>query len=136
MAEFFQWDDKQFKFDIQLIDTEHRQIVHLMNNLYDKHVNQASTEDVGSALTQLYNFTVRHFEDEEKYFDSFSFPEADLHKMIHKQMLSKILEHADNFKKTGALNQDFFNFLKLWLSSHILGIDAKYVQHAKAKKVA
>lgn len=136
MADFFQWEDSKYKFNISQIDKEHMEIVKLMNNLYNKHTAQAPTAEVAEALNKLANYTIEHFKDEEKYFDSIGFPGAESHKLIHKQMLSKISDYAESFKKTGTLSQDFFNFLKMWLASHIMGIDSKYAQHAKVKKVA
>jgi hemerythrin len=58
--------------------------------------------------------------------DKIKFAGADTHKIIHKQLLEQVTAYITEFKKTGKLTDAFFNFLSVWLTSHIKGIDMKY----------
>jgi hemerythrin len=51
---------------------------------------------------------------------------------VHKHLAERLDTFVADFRATGALSDDFFQFLKMWLKSHICGIDAQYAQHASA----
>ena len=122
---FIDWSSK---FDIQVdaMNKEHKHLMDIMNRLHVKFEAKASKDD----------YTVKHFGDEERYLDSIQYPEAEKHKLIHKDLLAKFGTHKSNFDKSGVLEATFFDFLKMWLSAHIQGIDMKYGQFSKAKKTA
>lgn len=54
------------------------------------------------------------------------------HKIIHLQLLEQVQKHATEFQRTGLLGDAFFQFLAVWLTSHIRGIDSKYALARKA----
>ena len=66
---------------------------------------------------------------------SIGFPGLGSHKRIHASLLEQLNEHANAFEAgPGALPDQFFTFLKVWLTAHIVGIDAKYGEHAHQRK--
>jgi hemerythrin-like metal-binding protein len=118
---------------VQNMNKEHQQLLSIMNKLYDRHQEKAPLIELKSLMNDLANYTVKHFQDEEAYFDSIGFPDADKHKLIHKDLLTKFGTHRSNFEASGTLDQSFFLFLKMWLSAHIQGIDSKYGVFAKTQ---
>lgn len=133
---FFKWDPK-YDIGVQNMNSEHQKIIELMNRLHEAHDKKATKAEILKCVDELAKFTVSHFEHEEKFFDSLKFPEADQHKAIHKDLLKKLTVHRDNYATgSGPLTKEFFDFLKLWLSAHILHIDAKYGTFAKKTKAA
>ena len=49
------------------------------------------------------------------------------HKNIHDTLLETLAEHVRVISEgDGKVKPDFFIFLKVWLTAHIQGIDAKY----------
>ena len=117
---------------VQSMNREHQHLLVIMNKLYDRHEAKAQASELKSLLKELAEYTVKHFADEEAYFDSIEYPDSVKHKLIHKDLLSKFAIHQANFEKTGTLDQSIFAFLTMWLSAHIQGIDSKYGAHAKA----
>lgn len=132
---FMDWSSN-LDIGVASMNSEHQQLLAIMNRLYDLNQAKASKSELQSTLKELAEYTVKHFGDEEAYFDSIGYPDAEKHKYIHKDLLAKFGTHKDNFEKTGSLDQAFFNFLKMWLSAHIQGIDSKYGAFAKDNRKA
>ena len=132
MGNFFEWDAGKFGLQIPEMDNEHRQIVNCMNQLHELHDAQAGQAKLATSLGELVRVTAKHFADEERYMQSISFPEASRHSLVHQQLLQRIGEFQQQFAKSGKLTDDFFMFLRMWLKSHICGIDTKYAAHSRS----
>ena len=129
------WDNS-LSVGIDKIDDDHAEILNWMNEVYDLHARGAPGKDIIHAVEQLYFVTEVHFREEEEFFDSFAFPEAELHKTMHKTLLEKLHKGLTIIRKNnGAIDQRFFNFLRYWLSAHIKGIDIKYANYSRTGSV-
>ena len=87
---------------------------------------------VDSAI-ELVDYVVKHFKDEESYMASIGFPNLEEHKKLHGNLLVELNKFVGDFKNGAAekLSDQFIMFLKLWLTTHIRGIDTKYGMYAK-----
>jgi hemerythrin-like metal-binding protein len=132
MDKFFEWDPARLNLNIQDMDADHQAIVNCMNRLHELHGIGAGRAQLNMALDELIRVTVEHFADEEDYMKRIGFPDALKHGLIHKTLLERMEAFRMQFKATGVLTEEFFQFLKMWLKSHICGIDVKYAAHAKA----
>lgn len=122
---FFEWTTV-LDVGVEAMNDQHQILIDLMNHLYDLVEAGASRGELGKALEELGSYTVEHFANEERYLESISYAGLESHKNIHAELLSTFAEHVAEFKRTGAVERKFFSFLKLWLMSHIKGIDMKY----------
>ncbi len=118
------------------MNNEHKNLLDYMNKLFDEYSAKASYEVQLGTLDKLKNATVEHFEHEEKYMEKIGWDQLATHKHIHKSLLETFGRHYGKFVETRALNDEFFHFLKFWLSAHIQGIDKKYGEFAKTAKKA
>lgn len=130
MHTLLSWDRNTLSVHVASMDQQHEHLIGLMNHLYDRHKSSAPREEVGKILKTLGDATVKHFASEEAYMDSIHYPELGKHKSIHHNLLMQLGQHVEQFKTTGVLEEDFFVFLRLWLSAHIKGIDRKYGEFA------
>ena len=128
-----EWSDR-LDIGVQDMNREHQHLLGIMNRLYDRNLAKAERAEIRGLLKELGDYTVKHFGDEEKYFDSIGFPDSQKHKLIHQDLLTKFTGHVAAFDKSGALDDSFFAFLKMWLSAHIQGVDMKYGEFSKGKK--
>ena len=127
MAEnFFKWDPVRLTTHIDAMDREHEKLVAIMNRLYERHEAKATKAELSSIVRELASWTITHFEHEEKFFDTLPYSQANVHKKIHKDLIARLTDHKAEFEKTGVLTPAFFQFLKTWLTAHIMGIDVKY----------
>jgi hemerythrin len=130
VGNFFEWDSGKYGLNVREMDAEHQKLIALMNKLHLLHEKGAATPELGKALGELVAYTVQHFADEEAFMARIGYPELRVHTGVHKSLLARVTEYAEEFKKSGKLTDAFFMFLKTWLKAHICGVDAKYGQHA------
>lgn len=124
----FTWTD-EYLTGVELMDEEHKVLIEKMNTLIEnmgKTFNNKNTEIIRSQYKDLADYAVKHFDDEENYFMSVSYPHADSHKEMHRKLIAKVVELEG---KIGTPEFDPFavsNFLKDWLMRHILSTDKYY----------
>lgn len=125
---FFDWKD-EMSVNVKEIDLQHQALVNLMNGLYDAMKAGKGNTIIGKLIADLLKYTEVHFSAEEKYFEMHSYPETDIHKAEHKKFIDQALAVQQDFNdgKIG-LSLSVMNFLKKWLSEHIMGTDKKYAQ--------
>ena len=127
----FEWNDR-FKLDVNAMDQEHMTLIEKMNKFLLS-LNQNNLEVIKVNFTDLAQYTVKHFQDEEAYMESVHFPHLENHKKIHQDLIAKVLTYQDNLNKGKLQKQLISNFLKNWLGLHIIGQDKKYAIHARKK---
>ena len=130
---YFQWEDK-YDLGVDKMNDEHQVLIDLMNKLYEENDKKSDKFVINQCINKLADWTKVHFAHEEAYMEEIGFPGIKQHKLIHQNLLSELDKYATEYHK-GTENQispKFFSFLKLWLQAHIIGIDMKYGEHAKA----
>jgi hemerythrin-like metal-binding protein len=133
MAHIFQWDPSKLSIHVDKMDQEHIKLINLMNKLATRHEEKAPHSELVSIAKELQSWTITHFDHEEKFFDTLPYSHANVHKKIHKDLLAKLDDHVKTFEKSKTLTDEFFRFLKVWLTAHIAGIDMKYGEIANKK---
>lgn len=123
---FYTWNPAELGVKVPAMDQEHQTLIAKMNHVYDTFKAGKPRAELDKAIEDFAHFTVTHFKDEEAYMEEIKFGGLATHRIIHQQLLAEVNKHLDEFKKTGTLSDKFFNFLSVWLTSHIRGIDAKY----------
>lgn len=125
-----QWTDK-FSVGVPSIDTDHKRLVAMVNDLYDGVVAGHGKDVVGRVLDGLISYTAEHFAREERYFAATSYPDAAAHKKEHQDLVKQVLDVQARYKSgaTSTLSLEVMNFLKTWLVRHIQGSDMKYSAH-------
>jgi hemerythrin-like metal-binding protein len=132
----FQWDPNKFSVKVTSMDNEHQEIIRLMNILYEKSQSKKSKPEILEAMKNLAKYTVKHFQDEEEFFSSLpNYQGAAVHKKIHEDLLKRVNDFVTKYQNQShsGVDPEFFNFLKVWLSAHIAGIDKKYGEAAQHK---
>lgn len=122
-----QWSDRLDVHD-QKMNQEHQELIRLMNAVYDANAAGNGKTHIASALDSLVRCVVEHFASEEAHMESIGFSGLRSHKYIHKNLLDRVGKYVQDFKESQSdvLPEDFFEFLKFWLVSHIQGVDTKY----------
>jgi hemerythrin-like metal-binding protein len=129
--------DASLDVGVEPMNHDHKEILAAMNAVYDASAQGQAGEAVNSLVAKLGQVCVRHFTDEERYMGSIGYPGLDRHKQHHAQLLTQFQDHAREIRQAGGRPTDeFFYFLKFWLTSHIRGIDTKYAAHAKSGAAA
>lgn len=133
----FDWDDS-YDLKIEAMNLEHKGLLRLMAKLKEESEAGVTKAELTRTLHELLRATVQHFADEERYMASIAFRDLRTHALIHEQLVEKLRGHARTYEagRDPALPPAFFSFLKLWLTSHIVGIDMRYATHARGRPAA
>jgi hemerythrin len=109
------------------IDEQHKKLIGIINRLNDAMKTGKGKDALTTLLKETAEYTVYHFGTEETYFDRFGYPGKERHKLEHKGLLEKVVQLSKDFDSGKVtITLDVMNFLKDWLSKHIMGSDKQY----------
>jgi hemerythrin len=136
------WDDS-ISLNITEIDSQHKQLVKIINELFDAMKDARGFDVLEDILKRLVDYTEYHFSTEENYFDQFRYIESESHKEEHRFLIKQVNEFKKAFdegkiKRDGSdqvLTVDLWNLLKNWLINHIQISDQQFASLFKAKGV-
>ena len=130
------WRD-EFSVNVPSIDTQHKKLIDMLNELFDGMQTNKSREILGPVLDGLVAYTVEHFKYEENLLSKTSYADTPAHLKEHENLKQKVIDAQMRYKNatTGAMSIEIVNFMKNWLTNHILGTDMKYKEHLLAHGV-
>ena len=129
--------DPSFETGNATVDEQHRSLIQMVNEFHDAAFRTPGKYDVGTILSRLAAYTVKHFAHEEKLMRDTQYPDYASHKKEHDQLVAKATElikghQAGKMVLTVTVSQ----FLQEWLRVHILQVDKrmiKYLQESHKK---
>jgi hemerythrin-like metal-binding protein len=123
---FFEWSDS-FSVKHEEMDSQHKTLVGYVNEFYEACEEQQSYQDLLKLFDNIVGYTGFHFKAEEELMEQNNFPDLRTHKIIHEQLVERVVDYRSRLEKEEPyIAEQIRNFLKMWLSSHIKGIDMKY----------
>lgn len=127
-VEIFPWN-KNFESGIEVIDTQHKQLVKLLNVLVSHLAFQSEAPEITKVFDELKAYTAYHFSTEEKiwheHFRNDSWEE--LHQKGHADFIAKVLEikGGELHKNPDVVIEEIVSFLTHWLAMHIIESDKR-----------
>jgi len=124
-----QWTS-EFEVGIHHIDTQHKILFKLLNDLYNATEN-SETIDQAVELSQevfknLGEYIEIHFRDEEKIMKDNGWPKLDEHINSHRKFEARVKDLSEAFNQTeNILFPSIITFLEKWLIKHIKGTDVE-----------
>ncbi len=130
-----QWDDT-LSVNVEEIDRQHQKLIDILNQLYISTHENASKEKLTEILNALIEYTVIHFNTEEMYMKQCKYPEAVAHTAEHEALKEEVLNFSKAYKEgTETVSFELLNFLRKWLTNHILRSDKKYSKYFNASGI-
>ncbi|MBF0281654.1 MAG: bacteriohemerythrin [Zetaproteobacteria bacterium] len=128
VVEVFPWN-RNFETGVKLIDAQHQQLVHLLNQLGAYLGQQSTTAELDEVLNSLAAYAEYHFEAEEQIWSK-AFrddPWFLAHKHTHDSFVEKVmqLKEEGESKPVALVFEDILKFLSHWLAFHILDSDKR-----------
>jgi hemerythrin-like metal-binding protein len=131
----FNWTPKM-SVGITKIDSEHQGLFDIMNQIHEGMLGGRGKEVLGPALSSLVQYTKIHFGGEEALLRQHGYPKYAEHLKLHEVFRAKVSELETQLKAgTAALSISTLDFLRDWLSKHILGVDMQYKDFLASKGV-
>ena len=114
------------------IDSQHKRLFAMINDLHDAMIQGKGSEIVGKTLESLVDYSKVHFADEEKMLQSINYPDLPAHQTEHHTFIQRVYELQNQHRDgTIALTLPVMEFLRDWLTNHILKVDKKYAAYLK-----
>jgi hemerythrin len=129
------WTDSM-SVKVHEIDTQHRTLVQLINDLNDAMHKGHGQDVLGRLIAGLANYAVMHFATEERLFKQHGYPGSTAHVAEHHRFVEEVTAFKRGFDdgKHG-LSIQVMRFLSDWLRKHIMGTDMKYAEFFVGKGV-
>jgi hemerythrin len=131
---YFPWR-AEYQVNIEIIDNQHKQLVELLNKLYEAMREGKGREITAQVLNELVEYTKLHFATEEKLLQEQAFPGFLAHLSEHTRLTSKVIEYQQAYIAGGSISVQLSMFLKDWLITHIKGMDMKYSPYLLSRGV-
>ncbi len=132
---FINWSD-EFRIDGGSIDDQHRQLVEIVNRFEEACRRGQGRRVMGDILNDLMGYTQEHFAFEEKVMEEAGYEGLKQHQSQHRQLIQKLEKFQFDFNSQGRrVTCDMKDFLKYWLTSHILKEDQAFAACLKGQPV-
>jgi len=106
-------------------------------NLLQKAVeNEAGGGVVEKVVDGLVDYTKTHFFVEEELMKAYAYPDMDSHMQAHKKFRQQANPLVESLVKGEEDLPAALEFLKEWLTGHILKIDARFAGFLKDKSMS
>ena len=134
----YQWDSN-LETGHEKIDSQHKQLIAMVNKLIEASSSGKSAAVVTEALDFLASYAVDHFADEEQLQIDFAYPDYADHKRKHDAFKVVVGDLTQRVKKEGPtedLIEDVCNTIGSWLLEHIMGDDFRMAKYVKASDIS
>ena len=126
--EIVSWSDI-YVTKIELIDSQHRELLNLTNELYRACLSGSEKANVvfKDAMSRMVDYVRFHFTTEQKLLEKVKFPDYADHKKKHEVLIKNILDAVkDHGKGAKFVPNNFVRTLKDWILGHIAVFDKAY----------
>lgn len=122
----FYWRD-EYKLGFDQMDEEHKKLFHITDEFVVAVKSGADREIVKKSYKKLVEYTIEHFENEEKLLTQYNYPDKDEHIRNHKDLTSKVMDLNKSRDYVFSVNVE--DFLYSWLKDHIMDDDKEIVSY-------
>ena len=132
----FEWN-KDWEIGIPEIDTQHKRLIAIANELYDVATKEGPNfhDNMAKVLKSFLDYTVYHFSNEEKFQEKYGYAGLKMHKVAHDQFISEV-DNAIKKIERGASQKDafvFYDYIANWVITHIGKADPIWAKFVKSQ---
>ncbi len=121
---------EEYSVGIASVDHEHREMINLINTVYDNLSSNASKGQIEDFLGEIYTKISAHFALEEKIMKTRRYDEYEDHKEDHEKLLDEIRDIMDFYETDDYFSdKDLADQLERWFSEHFRTRDARFHKH-------
>jgi len=121
------------------IDAQHKELIAAINTLLDACSKGKGRDSLNSTAQFLYDYTSKHFADEEKLQIASNYPDYQNHKRYHeefKKVVRDLIAELDKDGPTIAMVGKMNTSIGGWFINHIKVQDAKVAAHIRSTQKA
>jgi hemerythrin-like metal-binding protein len=129
------WSDS-LSVGVKAMDDQHRVLVGILNDLHTAMLAGKAHTITGELLHKLVEYTKFHFACEEELMQEAGFAGLAAHHQRHQELTREVELFVGRYQRgEEMLNIHLMNFLRDWLSHHILEEDREYGTWINRKKI-
>ncbi|MFW3145462.1 MAG: bacteriohemerythrin [Thermoplasmatota archaeon] len=129
----FKWEDR-YLVGINQVDEQHKRLVHLINDLHEAMLEGRGKAETHKVLLKLIDYSMYHFTTEEKLMEKHGYDELVRHQTQHLSFVDKVKDLSRRHDEGEyMISIETNEFLKEWLSSHILVSDKRLGPYLRSK---
>ena len=118
----------EYNLGIRSIDRQHMRLVSMINTLHEGLSGRYNKTVMRKIFVELGDYTASHFGYEESLFAQHGWADSEAHKQEHQVLLDQVLDFQKRVVNGETeVGSELLEFLKRWLTHHILVSDRKYV---------
>jgi len=118
---------KEYSIGNAKIDDDHCTIIELINRLINMEDPVRYRLEFGRILSEMTDYSFKHFKKEEAYMKRLSYPDIDEHRKSHRKYIYKVTMFNVDFMNHMEIDpKKVINFLICWWENHIRKADADY----------
>ncbi len=123
-----EWNES-FSVFIESIDYQHKTLFNLINGFYENLKKEINQEAHINLILGLRDYMTLHFNKEEHLMKKYEYPYFDSHKKEHINFVNKVDNYLEKIKSGKLLiSIEITNYVKNWISSHIMTTDRAYAE--------
>jgi len=120
------WSD-QYSVGVKAIDKQHAGLVDALSGVQAGMMTGQGKTVTGPLLHRLVSYTHDHFNAEEAMMSAARYPGLADHKIKHRNLTEQVEEFVGRFEDgESTLSVPLMNFLRDWLTTHMLKEDKEY----------
>ena len=123
-----------YSVGIKLLDDQHKGLLDFVNDLFNHATGNADEEHAyfQDVIQQATQYISEHFVTEEECMLATNFPGYSEHKNAHDSFKFAVVRSVNEYNAGKILTlNNFADFLKDWIASHVVEMDKQYVLYFK-----
>ncbi|MGJ5814681.1 bacteriohemerythrin [Paludibaculum fermentans] len=129
---WFPWKEA-YSVQVPEIDAQHKRLVEIINRLQDAMLQGKGKTVINSVLVDLEEYTKYHFKFEEELLVRHSYPKILTQEAQHRGFEAKLNKfHQEYTSGSLTMSVTVMDFLRDWLTQHIMQEDRAYTTHMVA----
>jgi hemerythrin len=118
--------EKRYSVGIGAVDHEHRELIELINRLYEQATSQGAKDAVVDFFGDLLKAISAHFALEERFMRERKYDQLVQHKNDHERLLDEIRDIMEDFEASDRFDErSLAQRLDAWFSRHFETHDAR-----------
>ena len=119
--------NSSYSVGVLTLDSQHTILFDILNELHDAMMEGKASNLTGPILRKLVTYTREHFAAEEGLLTKSQYPGLEAHKLLHRDLIKQVEDYSERFERGEiTLNLHLLNFLRDWLTNHIMKVDQEY----------
>jgi hemerythrin len=131
---FLTWENK-YSVGVQALDQQHTTLFDIINELHTAMMQRKAQSVTAPLLRKLADYTRYHFAAEEALLMAKAYPGLAQHRLLHADLVKQVEDFVSRSERGDiTLRVDLMNFLRNWLTDHILKVDSSYGSYLAARE--